>query len=852
MEDVLSGSLRSQLERFTASPGVYDELRGQGTALRPGWRKFLSLLEGLGTNELQQRWDQSQQLLRENAFASPAHLDGNGQSRPWDLDAIPLLIEPAEWQTVESALQQRGRLLELILADLFGAQRLIAEGVIPAEVLFGNPSAWRPFHGHRPLGGHFIRLYAADMARAPDGSWWILADRCEAPSGLGFALENRVVLSRMFPSEFRECQVRRLAPFFKAYQDALHVLSPRQRDNPRISVLSQGPGGDNYFEDAYLSRYLGYSLVEGDDLTVRERRLYLKTLGGLLPVDVLVRRTDSATCDALELDPRASEGAVGLLQAARQGNVAICNSLGSGLVESPVFMAFLPRLCEYFFGEPLKLPNVATWWCGDRDSLQHVLANLDDLNVKRAFRRRSQERAFTRKLRDMPTGRLRELIKSAPQNFIAQERVERSCVPTWRGEEFASARLALRTYVVAADSGHQVLPGGLARTSKLSDALEISVLDGEGSKDAWVLSERPVDHVTLLPRSGARVTLQRSGNDLPSRVADDVFWLGRYLERSDAAARLLRTVSRRLTSETDYHDLPDLPFLLRALATQGQIEPGFAVEGIRDQLPEVHLMLPSAVMNRDEANSLRSMFDNTVRTAAKVRDRLSTDAWRILVNMESHFQEALRSSNDITLLLNLANALILDLAAFSGTIMESTTRTQAFRFLEIGRRLERAIQLVELFEICFRGEAPIPTELLESVLEIDDSLMTYRARYLANFQLSPALDLLLTDETNPRSLAFQLVELEQNVKQLPRHDVMQNRTRDVRLAMTMLHEIRMIDIEAIGEVRSFGDGKPLERLLLAIAKQLPLLSIAISHRYLVHAGPTRQLSELVPDDMEPL
>ena len=853
MDDLIQEKLGGHvIEHYTAPQGVIDELRDNTGSLRPEWTKFLNSVDRIGSVELRRRWAQTQQLIRDNGIAYGAYVDAGEQTRPWDLDAIPVLINQAEWQTVDAGLQQRMRLLELALSDLYGPQRLISEGILPAEILFANPGHWRAYHGHQPPSGTYLRLYAADMARAPDGAWWILADRCEAPSGLGFALENRVILSRMLPSVFRECRVQRLAPFFKTLQDTLRSISPRQRDNPRIAIFTEGPTSENYFEDAYLARYLGYTLVEGADLTVRDQRLFLKTLGGLLPIDVMVRRADSASCDPLELQAHSSNGVVGLLQAARAGSMAICNSLGSGLVESPVFMAFMPRLCDFFLGEQLILPGVATWWCGERGSLDYVVDRLGELTIKRAFRDRARERVITRQIRDMPHADLAAMIRADPLHFVAQERVDRSAVPLWRGQQCGAAHLALRTYVVAGADGYQVLTGGLARTSTVLTSLETSLIDGEGSKDTWILSDEPVEPMTLLPRPGQPlVELKRSGADLPSRVADDVFWLGRYVERADSAARLLRTVTLRLTSETDFRSLPELPFLLRAMVAQGQIEPGYVVEGIKQQLPEIDQALPKSAMDVNEAGSLRSILDSTLRIAAKVRDRLSLDSWRILVTMEERFEVPDNVDGDLTGLLNLANDVILGLAAFSGTIMESTTRTQAFRFLEIGRRLERAMQLVDLFENCFLGSTKIPFELLEAVLETDASLMTYRSRYMANLQLSAVLDLLLTDETNPRSLAFQLVELEKNVLRLPKHESSESRSHVERLAMTMLHDIRMINVKAISEDRSLNDCRPLERLLLNIAKKLPLLSHAISHQYLVHSGPSRQLQEITPDDVVP-
>ena len=836
------------LQQYSGLTGVHDELRDANSELRLPWQKFFSHLEQTEPEEMTRRWDQTQRLIRENGIAYGAYLEEDRETRPWQLDALPLLIEGGEWERVECALQQRAYLLELILADLYGPQDLISRGSLPADILFANPGHWRAFHGQHPVGGSYLRFYAADMGRAADGSWWILGDRSEAPSGIGFALENRVVLSRMFPTAFRECGVQRLAPFFKTLQEAMQTMAPRTGENARVVLLSNGPTSEGFFEDAYLARYLGHQLVEGQDLTVRDGRVMIKTLGALLPVDVIMRRSDSASCDPLELEEASERGVAGLVQAAREGSVAICNALGSGLVESPILMAYMPRLCKELLGEPLKLPGVATWWCGEPESRAYVLQNLERLTVKQAFRDRDRERQLTMQLQSMPPEALAAMIKRAPSEYVAQERFDRSSVPHWRGGRFTAAHVALRSYVVAANQGFHVLPGGLARTSAIRGSLETSILDGEGSKDTWVMSDRPVEPVSLLPRPGAGLRIRRSGADLPSRVADDLFWLGRYLERADATVRLLRTVTMRLTSESDYRSLPSLPHLVRAMAAQGQIEPGFAVDGIRELLPELTHALPKGAIDRDESGGIRAVLEHTMRIAGKVRDRLSVDSWRILLRMVEQFEGIDPAACDLTELLNLTNDTILDLAAFSGTIMESMTRTQSFRFLELGRRLERAMQLINLIEATVVPSKEISTELLEAILEVADSLMTYRSRYMANLQLAAALDLLLTDETNPRSLAFQLVALRKHVDRLPRRQDLPKLTRDERLAMSMLHNIRMIDIDAICQHHSLESVSPLQALLQGLRHDLPLLSNAISDTYLVHSGRSQQLSEIRPTE----
>ena len=839
-------SLADLFRSYTPPPNTYDEVFARPGELREHWKRFVASLNRLGFEEFSRRWEQSQRLVHENGLAYSPYGDPEDVQRPWELDAMPLLIPDSEWTVVAAGLQQRARLLDMVLADLYGPQTLISQGLLPPEIIFQHPGFRRPFHGIQPARKRWLHNYAADLARARDGQWWVLADRAEAPSGSGFALENRVILSQMLPTIFREANVQRLAPYFMALQHSLRRVAPRHRDNPRIVILSQGPSSLNYFEDAYLARYLGYTLVEDDDLAVRRNEVMLKTLGGLLPVDVILRRPNSEQCDSLELDGHQHQGPPGLLQAVRSGKVGVINPFGTGLVESPIFMAFMPALCEQLLGEPLRLPGVATWWCGQAPAREYVLKNLDRLVVKQAFRQRGQGHELIRELSHLSLDALAERIKANPREYVAQERAARSSMPLWTNGTFRPAFLALRTYLVAKDQGYEVLHGGLARTSSATESLEASLVAGEGSKDTWILAQRPVEQVTLLPTSGDTLRLVRSTADLPSRVADNLYWLGRHLERADASARLLRTVTLRITSETGTAKYVDLPYLLRCLAEQGQIEPGFAVDGIRDQLPAIEQILPATVFDNSQPGSLRSVVDETFRIAASVRDRLSVDSWRIITHLASDFRRMSGLQYDLADLLNITNVLILDLAAFGGIVTESMTRTYAYRFLELGRRLERALQLVMLVNNCFLGMPQVPYELLESVLEIADSRMTYRSRYLANIQIPTVLDLLLTDESNPRALAYQLAALQDHVASLPRVSNTPGFSPEQRLAMTMLHTIRMFDIESVCEAYALGDQQPLQRLVDDFSQKLPQLSNAVSLRYLVHAGPSQQLGDLIP------
>jgi len=832
--------------QYSPEDGSYDEFLTANGTIRPHLQKFSQVIRRLSRDEFSRRWAQAQRTIAENSFAYRGYGTREDKPRPWDLDPIPLVISAEEWKEVSAALAQRATLLNLVLQDLYGPQRLLKQGVLPPELLYSHPGFRRPYLSLHKSGAQRLNFYAADLGRSPDGQWWVLADRTEAPSGLGFALENRVVISRMLPDVFHQCRVERLAPFFIKVQETLRGLSPQHRDNPYVVLLSHGPTSPNYFEDAYLARYLGYSLVEGDDLAVRNRTVMLKTLGGLLPVDVILRRQNSDECDPLELNGSSFKGVPGLTHAVRCEQVGVANGLGSGLVESAAFMAFLPRLCQAMLGEPLRIPGVASWWCGEALSLTHVLKNLGDLIIHPAFRNRGGDGLTRDQLAAMPLEKLADLIRKNPVRFAAQEKVQRSSMPCV-GQSIQTAYVALRTYAVHDQSDQwSVMPGALARTSSLPDPLELSIRKGEGSKDVWVLADQTVSQVTLLKDHGESVELRRSGAELPSRAADNFFWLGRQLERAESSARLLRSTVRRLSGETSSSNLSEIPVLLRCLADTGQIEPGYAVERMRKQLSPIEEVLAESVFDSSQSGCLRNTIDSLFRLASVVRDRISLDTWRIIHRIDEGFRPPKnRKINSIDLLL-LVDELIIELSAVSGIVMESMTRSQAFRFLELGRRLERSLQIIGVLKNCFIPLPKTSGPVLETVLEIHDSMMTYRSRYLANLQFAPVLDLLLTDETNPRSLAFQFVQLAYHVQQLPRQESQPGYSPEQRVVNTMLHSIRMLDVHLLAEAHHLGDYSILEKLMRQWSQQIPKMSEAISHRYLVHADQSHQLGDILP------
>jgi uncharacterized circularly permuted ATP-grasp superfamily protein/uncharacterized alpha-E superfamily protein len=713
----------ARLDSYLSDTRRYDELLDGSGMVRGHWRPLMDALASDGADAVRRGVELARRLIVENGVTYNVYADPQGRDRPWVLDPLPILLTAAEWREIELGVTQRAQLFDALLADVYGPQRLLAEGTVPAELPFGHPNFLWPCHGITPSGGNWLHVYAVDISRSADGRWWALADRTQTPSGPGYALENRQIVSRVFPDLLGDLGVRSLGNFFVALRENLLRHAPKT-EAPLAVVLTPGAFNETYFEHAYLARQLGLPLVEGHDLTVRGDTVYLKTLGGLCRVHAILRRLDDDFCDPVELRADSALGVPGLIGVVRAGRVVIANGLGSGVLESAAWMGFMPAAAERLLGEKLRLPSVATWWCGERLALDYVLENIERLVIKPTYPNQNFPAVFGRDLPPAAREQLCARLRARPHAYVAQERLAFSQAPVWRSSGsggFSARALGIRVYAIATASGYRVMPGGLARIA--TDTADIvSMQRGGGSKDVWVLASdrKSIDEVNV---ASATSRIARH-DELPSRLAENLFWLGRYSERCEDKARLLRATLW--------------------VRPNAQLWP---------QIQETCAQFVALALF-DETNPLRLSADmqHLAWCAAQARSRLSAENWRAIGVLQREFQDAAQRKRDPRQTLD---SLLLSLAGLAGFALDDMTQDDGWQLMMVGRRLERLQFMAELLSKRLEsGDTPTQSEL-EWLLDIGDSTITYRTRYLAAPRLRSTIDLLVFDHTNPRALAFQ-------------------------------------------------------------------------------------------------
>lgn len=738
-----SATLSALLAGYSTQTDRYDELLGAGGEPRAPWAAFLEGIAGRDGRLIGDTLSLTERQIREHGITYNVYDDAKGAERPWEVDPLPLMLAGDEWQRIEAGIVQRAELLNRVLADIYGPQELLRSGEIPPPVVFGHGNFLSPAQGIKPAGGAHLFQYAADLARSPDGSWWVVADRTQAPSGAGYALENRLVVSRVFPQMFRELQVQHLASFFQAFREAILQWAPRDDGLPLIALLTPGPYNETYFEHALLARYLGFTLVEGNDLTVRDDRVWLKTIDGLQRVHAIVRRQDDDYCDPLELRSDSALGVAGLTDVARRGNVMLANALGSGILESGALLGYLPKLARRLLGEELKLPSVATWWLGEPAALDDAWSHLEHLVVKPLERTPKERPLFAADLSANELKRLRARIAERPHHYVAQEWVHVSQAPVLeRGdsESFAARTVGLRVFAVATPSGWRVMPGGLTRVANDSDSRIIAMQRGGRSKDTWVISDAPVNaSFSLLTKTVTASDLAHSKAALSSRGAENLFWFGRYGERCDITLRLLRVALAEAVDD--------------AADPMGGISPAWVLAEELGLIDDAEDDAPAALLEAatQPHKALHLRLGQLSRVAFNLRDKMSADHWRTLNGLMR--DPVFRRATPLRQALPWLDRAITSTMTLSGFVLDGMTRGVGWRFLSMGRRIERLGAMCSALQV---ATTEGHTHALGWLLDLADSTVSYRARFLVAPEWLPVLDMVVRDDTNPRSIAFQV------------------------------------------------------------------------------------------------
>lgn len=810
-----------------------DEAYDDEGRIRPYWRYLLHSLESLGQDTIEERQKKARRILRDDGATYKIY-DEPDASQSWQLNPIPLLINSDEWNQIETGLIERAELFNLLLQDIYGERKLVRQGVIPPELLFSHHGFLRPCHNIKLAASHQLILHGVDLVRAPDGNMRVMADRTQAPSGAGYALENRTVMNRVFPSLFRDSHVHRLSLFFSRLRQCLQELNPNG-GIARIVVLTPGIYNEAYFEHAYLANYLGFQLVQGSDLSVRNGYVWMKALDGLKRVDVILRRVDDVYCDPVELKGDSRLGVPGLLEVARLGNVAIANPLGSSVLENPALLRYLPAISRALMGRELQLPSVKTWWCGNPDDLEYVCANLKDLLIKPTYRRPGLYEAYGADLDETKLQAWQNRIRKNPYQFAAQEYVAGAQTPTWHQGKILPRPSVLRTFAVASESSYAIMPGGLTRVSLDLDKKIISNQRGSVSKDTWVLASEPEKQISLRPVD-VQPTLE-SSNALPSRVVENLFWMGRYAERAESALRLLRTVFIQLNRTEKLSDAVQST-LLSAVTHVTSTYPGFTSlhqDLLKNPEPEMISILLDQQRSGSVANNLVAM----INAAEQVKEQLSSDTQRVindigdeLENLKIALEPGAFSAPEEAL-----SPLITTLLAFAGLIHESMTRGNGWHFIEIGRRLERALQIAASLRALLTAsfEEPDQESLIESTLLCGEALIPYRRRYQNGIHIDQGLEMIMLNTKNPRSLIYQLTQLEQHFSELP--DDQESFSAEYKLLLEATTALKLSDVKTLVDSTN-GIRGDLDQLLARLQYLITNAAKTIGQRYFDHTeGP---------------
>ncbi|WP_210200524.1 circularly permuted type 2 ATP-grasp protein [Cohaesibacter celericrescens] len=833
---------------YQALPGIHDEMMDVSGAVLPHWQQWFHAFSTWTEDERASHFEKLNQVVRETGIAFDLFADPYEAKQPWSIDLAPLIIAPDEWQWLQTALSQRARLFNAINADLYGPRKLIQEGYLPAELVFSDPSYLRAMHGHKGMFNG-LQFFAADLAKGADGTWRVLDNHAETPAGVGFAVANRISLTHCEGNLFRQSNAKRLAPYFQQLQNTL--IDRSGLEDPHIAILSPGPEHPDYFSHAYLARYLGYLLVEGGDLVCQNNQVHLKTLAGLKPIDLIVRSIEGAKADPLELNPDGFDGATSMVRAVRSMGVKMINELGTAIVENRAIAPYLPPISQYLLGEDLMLREAPRWWLGDPASVLHVMKNLDQMLITDAHEgsgRPGEVRPAIdgATLTEQDKTALVQKMSLMGKTMVAEQKLDFATTPSWTGQSLEPRPFAVRFFTSRKSQNYEVMPGGLSMSVGGTQAIGLFAPEGL-TRDVWIASDTklaPFESVwPTLDKAGA---YSRAGRSLQSRIADNLFWLGRNVERIEWQFRLCRQALSRLDEDSGpEEDQRTVISALNSLILRAPKAPVF--DAGFGGMNEIERLVRTILYGKNRTHGFQESVYHMHRLSGLTRDRMSSEAWRILndffTDRRWHKEPGFVHSGQV---IDLLDKGLMSLAAFSGMAMENMTRNYGWRFLDIGRRVERAENLAGLFSrlVFAPGMATDSTRRMMFILEVADSFITYRSRYRIMPSLPAVIDLLLLDEANPRSIAFQIAALSDHINSLPMEPEMGLRSEENRLILALLSEIQLAEGHLLSHIPQMDESKDIEQVITEKSQlenlldnqmsKLPQLTEILTRRYFTH------------------
>ncbi|MFV1448565.1 circularly permuted type 2 ATP-grasp protein [Maribacter sp. HS] len=828
-----------------------DEMYSLNNGIKPYWSKLLTSFDTLGVTGLTARQKDIDWLLSENGVTYNVYNDPQGMHRPWNLNVVPFMLHQNEWAEVEEGLKQRAELLNLVLKDVYGDRKLIKNGIVPYEVIYGHRGFLRQCSGMELQLEQYLSIYAADLCRGTDGRLWVVNDRTEAPSGMGYALENRSTTSRILPDLYAEMKVKRLSGFFQEFNQMLIDAAPGKKENPNIVILTPGSHNETYFEHAYMASFLGYPLVQGNDMVVRDGFLWMKSLQGLKQIDVVLRRVDDAFTDPLELREDSHLGVAGLLDVVRRNNVAVINPIGSGVIENPGLIPFMPAIAKFFMDEELKLPQIASWWCGQEKERNFVLDNISKLVIKRIDRTNRESIYFGELMSAEALDELKKVILERPYRFVAQERINFSTAPNFTNDKLAPRNVVARAFCIASKKDYSVMPGGLVRVAPDGETVRVSNQRGGTSKDFWILDDEPiVEEKNRHWQQKSSIAI--SGlNDLPSLTAENLYWAGRYVGRTLVNARFLRTVMRQMAIVQNRNEKPDsekLKVLFKAVTQLTGTYPGF-VERSKDgklAMDNPYEEMLSVILDKNRVGSLAhtiSMFGNSYYS---IRNLWSSDMWRVFENIQKIWNSLVDGDDhSINKILKVLNQLITRLIAFMGLIEESIMVQQGLLLYFIGLQLEQSSLNITKCRalLTIKYDEQVEYDLLEYLLTSHESLNIYRYSYRSHIELAHVLDLVVLDLDYARSLTFMINRLQKDIARLPHSKHDHQLSNYQKFVFEAFSKLRLAESSKLVQTKSETDvtREQLDNLLKELSDLLYKTSQSISNTYFNHTDKQTQL-----------